>query len=506
MRKLLYAISISCALAAPAAVAFAQTVPVLPGGRTQTPAKAEDCGCEGRPLPEVLATAGGVKITRQDISPDTQRRIDELRGQVIEARKRELDLQINSRLLEAEARKRGLTTNALLQAEVFARTVEPTDADARAFYDQNKDRVAGSTFEAVKGNIVEYLRSERQSAQAQRFADALRAAGQVKKNVEAATPPGSDADRARVFATVNGQNITSADIEDSLRPLVYAVQEQVYELVKRDVDLKVNDMLLTQEAQKRGVTARALLETEVYSKLAAVTDADAQKFFDENKERINGDFARTKPQIIEYLREQNQRKATSEFAERLRAAAQSQTFVPPPAPPVYRIATDDQPSKGSEKAQVTLVVFTDFECATCGPRHAALERLVAEYGDRVRLVVRDFPLFQHGNAQKAAEAAEAAREQGKYWEYAAILFQNPSALQPDKLKEYATRAGLDRAKFDAALDSGKFAEKVQRDLLDGQKLGVSGTPAVFANGMPVKDFSYEGVKAAVEAALKGGAR
>jgi protein-disulfide isomerase len=505
MKKLLYAISISCALAASASVVSAQTVPVLPG-RPQAPAKAEDCGCEGKPLPEVLATAGGVKITKQDISPDTQKRIDELRGQVIDARKRELDLQINSRLLEAESKKRGLTTNALLQAEVVSKTPEPTDAEARAFFDKNQDRLAGSAFDAVKGNIVEYLRSERQSAQAQRFADALRAAGQVKKNVEAATPPGSDADRARVLATINGQSITSADIEDSLRPLVYAVQEQVYDLIKRDVDLKVNDMLLTQEAQKRGVTPRALLETEVYSKLPAVTDADAQKFFDANKERINGDFAQRKPQIIDYLREQNERKATGELAGRLRASAQLQTFVPAPEPPVYKIATDDQPSKGSESAKVTLVVFTDFECASCGPRHAAFERLVSEYGDRVRLVVRDFPLFQHGNAQKAAEAAEAAREQGKYWEYVAILFQNSSSLQPDKLKEYATRAGLDRAKFDAALDSGKFAEKVQRDLLDGQKVGVSGTPAVFANGMPVKDSSYEGVKAAVEAALKGGAR
>ncbi|HEV7891231.1 MAG TPA: thioredoxin domain-containing protein [Pyrinomonadaceae bacterium] len=502
MRKLLYAIFISCALAGSAA---AQTVPVLPG-RTQTPAKAEDCGCEGKPLPEVLATAGGVKITKQDISSDAQKRIDELRRQVVEVRKRELELQINSRLLEAEAKKRGLTTNALLQAEVFAKTSEPTETDARAFFDANQDRVAGSTFDAVKGSIIEYLRSERQSEQAQRFAEALRATGQVKKNVEAATPPATDADRARVFATVNGQSITSADIEDSLRPLVYAVQEQVYDLIKRDVDLKVNDMLLNQESQKRGVTARALLETEVYSKLAAVTDADAQKFFDENKERINGDFARTKPQIFEYLQEQNTRRATSEFAERLRAAAQVQTFLPPPEPPVYKIATDDQPSKGGEKAPVTLVVFTDFECGTCGPRHAAFERILSEYGDRVRLVVRDFPLFQHNNAQKAAEAAEAAREQGKYWDFIAILFQNPSALQPDKLKEYATRAGLDRAKFDAALDSGKFADKVQRDMLDGQKLGVSGTPAVFANGVPVKDSSYEGVKAAVEAALKAGAR
>jgi protein-disulfide isomerase len=501
MRKLLYAISLTAALAC---AAPAQTVVVdAPPARTQAAApRAEDCGCEGKPLPEVLAAAGGVKITKQDISTETQRRIEELRGQVTEERRRQLDLQINSRLLEAEAKKRGTTTLKLLDAEVFAKTQEPTEADARAFYEANRERMAGGNFEALKGDIVNYLRTQRQSDEGQRLADALRAAAQVKKNVTEPTPPASEADRARVFATVNGQEITSADIEDALRPLVYAVQEQVYELVKRDVDLKINDTLLQQESQKRGVTARALLDAEVKSKLPAVTDADARKFFDENRERINGDFAERKPQIIAYLREQTERKATSDFAERLRAAAQVQTFLEPPAPPVYKIATDDQPSKGVESAPVTLVVFTDFQCAACANSQAALERVVAEYGDRVRLVVRDYPLTQHADAQKAAEAAEAAREQGKYWEYAALLFQNQSALSTDKLKEYATRLGLDRAKFDAALDSGRFADKVQRDMLDGQKVGVAATPTVFANGLQVRDASYEGVKAAVEAALK----
>ncbi len=499
MKKLLYAICLNAALACAAA---AQTVVVeAPNSQGRAAAKAEDCGCEGKPIPDLLATVGGVKITKQDISADTLRRVEELRRQVTDARKRELELQINSILLEAEAKKRGVTTTKLLETEVMSKAPEPTDADARAFYDANKDRVAGSSFESVKADIVNYVRSQRQSEQAQKLADALRAAAQVKRNVTEATPPGTEADRARVFATVNGRDVTSADVEDSLRPLVYAVQEQVYELLKRDVELKINDTLLTQESQKRGMTARALLEADVTSKLPAVTDAEAQKFFDENKERINGDFAR-KQQIVEYLREQNERKAMSDYADRLRAAAQTQTFLAPPDPLVYKIATDDQPSKGGESAKVTLVVFTDFQCASCGPKHAALERVLSEYGDRVRLVVRDYPLSQHADAQKAAEAAEAAREQGKYWEYVALLFQNSSALQVDKLKEYATRAGLDRVKFDAALDSGRFADKVQRDVADGLKAGVSATPTVFANGVQVRDTSYEGVQAAVEAALK----
>src|SRR6185436_19461777 len=152
-----------------------------------------------------------------------------------------------------------------------------------------------------------------------------------------------------------------------------------------------------------------------------------------------------------------------------------------PVAPAFSIATDDQPAKGNPNASVTIVEFTDFQCPSCALQHPVLERIVNEFGDRVRLVVRDFPLSQHADARKAAEAAEAAREQGKYWEYVTVLFRNQSALGVDKLKQYASEVGLDRARFDAALDSGKFAEKVQHDVIDGDKLGINGTPTLYIN-------------------------
>jgi protein-disulfide isomerase len=272
------------------------------------------------------------------------------------------------------------------------------------------------------------------------------------------------------------------------------------------VELKVNDLLLGQEAQRRGVTQRALLDAEITSKLPAVTEADAQRFYDENKERIEGDFARTKEQITQYLREVAERKTLTDFAARMRAAGQVQTFLAAPAAPVYRIATDNQPSKGNPASRVTVVEFTDFQCPSCAATHPVIERIAAEYGDRVHFVVRDYPLSQHPDAQKAAEAAEAAREQGKYWEYVALLYQNQSALAADKLKEYASRLGLDRAKFDAALDSGRFAEGVRRDVQDGERAGVAGTPTIFVNGTRVERASYDVLKAAIETALKSPAK
>jgi protein-disulfide isomerase len=317
-----------------------------------------------------------------------------------------------------------------------------------------------------------------------------------------ATPPANEAERARVLASVNGREITSADVEESLRPLVYGVQEQVYRLRAQEVELRINDLLLGQEAQRRGVTPRALLDAEVVSKIPAVTEADAQRFYDENKARIDGDFAQLKEQILQYLREVAERKAQTDFAARLRAGAEVRMYLVAPAAPVYRIATDGQPSKGNPAAAITLVEFTDFQCPSCAAAQPVLARIAAEYGERVRLVVRDYPLARHADARKAAEAAEAAREQGKYWEYAMLLYQNQSALQVDRLKEYASRIGLDRAKFDAALDSGRFADSVRRDLLDGERAGVNGTPTVFVNGVRVERATYDLLKSAIDAALK----
>ena len=469
------------------------------------------CGCEGEPQPEVLAVVGGIKIGRAEVDDAVRRQIEEARREVVEARKRELDLQINSTLLEAEAKKRGISTTKLLDLEVVAKVAEPTEAEALAFFNENKARIQQSAgraveFNQVKAEIAEFLRGERQREAAGKFAQSLRASYPVTVNAAEVTPPATAADRARVFATVNGRAVTSAMIEDSLRPLVYNVQRQVYALRKQQLDLQVNDMLLSQEAQKRQLTARALLDAEIAAKKKPVTEAEALAFYNENKERIGGEFAQLRPQIISYLEEQQSRQLESSLAERLRTAAGVQSFLRPPVAPVYQIATDDQPAKGAATAAVTVVEFTDLQCPSCALMHPVVERLAAEYGDRVRFVVRDYPLPMHADAQKAAEAAEAAREQGKYWEFVSVLYRNQSALGVPKLKEYATQVGLDRAKFDAALDSGRLNEKVQRDVLDGNRVGVGGTPSFYVNGRFVEERTYDALKAAIEAALKEKAR
>jgi protein-disulfide isomerase len=461
----------------------------------------ENCGCEVKAMPDVLAVVNGVRITNKEIDKLIKDSVDTLQNNVTEARRRELYLQINSKLLEAEARKRGVSSAKVLEDDVIAKVKEPTEAEALAFFDQNKGRIS-EEFKDAKPAIVNYLLTQRQSDEAKKLADRLRAAADVKLLVENVTPPANEVERARVLATVNGAQITSGDIEDSLRPLIFETQERIYRLRRKELDLKINQTLLEQEGQKRKITSLALLEDEVTTKLKPVTEAEALAFYERNKDRIAGDYPKVKDQIIQYLQQLAEQNAKTAFAERLRGAASIEIYLTPPEPPVYAIATDDQPAQGSEDAPVTIIEFTDYQCSSCAGLRPVMDRLLAEYQGKARLVARDFPLQKHSYAFKAAEAAEAAREQGKYWEYTTILYQNQGALGPDQLTEYAGQLRLDLEKFDATLASGKFAEKVRRDFQDGVRIGIQATPTVFVNGRRVSENTYESLKSAIEAALK----
>ena len=469
--------------------------------KAQESPKEPDCGCENKPVPDVLAIVNGISISNREIEELIKDQVSEIHQQVISARSHEMEMEINSRLLATEAKKRGASVSDLIKNEVLAKVKEPTDAETQAFYDQNKSRI-GADFKAVKNELIAYLRTQRQREEAKKLADRLRASAIVQVLEDKPYAPKNATDRDRVLAKINGENVTSGDIEDNLKPVIFSAQQQIYNLRKKELELRINDVLLEREAQKRGITTKALLDAELVSKAKKIGETDAQAFYDANKEKINGEFAQVKTQLIAYLQEQQQGSAEIAFADQLRKTATIQIFITAPEPPVYSISTDDQPVKGNKSAPVTIIEFTDYQCPTCAQQQPIIEDLMKEYGDKVKLVIRDFPLNQHPDAFKAAEAAEAAREQGKYWEYIAILFQHQSALGVDKLKEYASQLNLNRDKFDAALESGRLADSVRRDIQDGMKLGLNSTPTIFINGRKVNEKTREALKAAIEASLK----
>ena len=298
-------------------------------------AQTPNCGCEDKPQINVLAVINGTKITKQDLSIETRTQVSLAQDTVIAARNRELSVLINKMLLDAEAKRRGVTSAKLLELEVSEKVTEPTEAEARAFYEQNKARL-GRDFKSVKKQIVAQLKSEREAVRSIEFANALRVAAQVVVADQQVTPPANEADLARVFATVNGVNITSLDIEQSLLPMIFQVQQQVYAIRKRDLDLKINDLLLEEEAKRLGTTPKALIDQNVRAKAPIISEEQARAFYNEQKAKMSGDFSDLKVPIMQYLQGEEERKLSVAYAEELRKAAAVQIYLTAPQAPNVR--------------------------------------------------------------------------------------------------------------------------------------------------------------------------
>jgi protein-disulfide isomerase len=149
---------------------------------------------------------------------------------------------------------------------------------------------------------------------------------------------------------------------------------------------------------------------------------------------------------------------------------------------VYKVPTGDSPTKGGKQPKVTIVEFSDFQCPFCSRVTGTVDQLLKDYGDDVSVTFRHNPLPFHNNAMPAAEAAEAARAQGKFWEMHDKLFANQQNLDRPTLEKLAGEAGLNMAKFKAALDKEEFKDRIKKDMDDAAKFGARGTPNFFING------------------------
>jgi len=141
-----------------------------------------------------------------------------------------------------------------------------------------------------------------------------------------------------------------------------------------------------------------------------------------------------------------------------------------------------KPSRGGEYAPVIIVEFSDFECPFCGKATNTLTQIENDYGDKIKVYFREFPLPIHQNVLIAAEAAECANEQGRFWEMHDTLFANQNALETDNLKQFAKDLGLDTEKFNECIDSKNTTSIIQSDIAVGTDYGVQGTPTFFING------------------------
>ena len=169
---------------------------------------------------------------------------------------------------------------------------------------------------------------------------------------------------------------------------------------------------------------------------------------------------------------------------------------------VYNLPVNNSATKGPVDAPVTLMIFDDFQCPYCARLLPTLEKVMEAYPTQVRMVFKHFPLNMHKFARQAAIASIAARNQGKFWPLHDQLFANYNQLNDDKIRQLAESVGLDMERFDKDIANPALQQEVAADLQLGTDSGVRGTPAVYINGVQLKDRSLPGFRKAIDAELK----
>ena len=289
----------------------------------------------------------------------------------------------------------------------------------------------------------------------------------------------------RVLAEVGGDVITADTLDRALGPRRYRSERQRYEFQRQKLDELVNDKLLQQEAARRGISVQRLKDTEVKSH-GRVTPQEVDAFYREHKDSIPASESVAKETLKRYLEQQGELEATKRLLERLRAKTRVHVKLEPPAAIADSVVVPGALVKGPPDAPITIVEFSDFQCPFCASAQAVLKQVLEAYPNEVKIVFRHFPLERHPEAKIAAEAAECAARQGKFWEYHDRLFANPSAISVIHLGLVAEEVGLDRPAFSTCRETGASRARVNEDLDRGARAGVTATPTFFVNGRRVE--------------------
>ena len=286
-------------------------------------------------------------------------------------------------------------------------------------------------------------------------------------------------DAGEVAARIDGVAIRNGEIDARAREDLFNAQasspSKLYELRSRTLQAMLDERIMSVLAEKRGVDPDALVAAEVEA-MGTVQKEEAATFFAENKARLgNVEYEEVEGQIFDFLTNRREFDAVA----RLRESASVEILIEPPR--IEVAATG--PSRGPADAKVTIVEISDFQCPYCQRVTPTIAAITERYPNDVRIVYRNFPLRNHSRAQPAAEAALCADEQGKFWPYHDLLFENPRALEDTQLLSYAEQLDLDEDAFGACYKERRFAEQVSRDAAEGRAAGVTGTPAFFVNGV-----------------------
>lgn len=313
--------------------------------------------------------------------------------------------------------------------------------------------------------------------------------------------------RSAVVATVDGEPIRADalgdDSRDAERDALHTYCREVQRIRTAVTRRAVDDHLLDRAARTKGVSKEELVRTHLDQAVAKPTDAEVEAFYTANRTEQAPPLELVRGQVEEAIMKDRSQAAYDGLLTDLRRGTEVVLKLPDVRPPAQEItAAAHTATFGPSDAKLQVVEFSDFECPYCSRAAEAVKVVKQRFGDQVQFSYRHFPLSFHPVARPAAELTQCALEQDKFWELHDQIFDNQRSLSVEGLRGLAETAGLDMAKIDECLMSGRAAKQVEEDLAKGAEIGVRGTPAFYVGGRAF-DGNPEDLVAAIEDELRG---
>jgi hypothetical protein len=294
-----------------------------------------------------------------------------------------------------------------------------------------------------------------------------------------------------VIATLNGEPIYRYEIEQDIAFQIYRLRGNIYTLLKRETEERVNQKLLAAEAERRRISVDDLLYKEVDQKVSHPDDKELDTFFAENPGEA-GNGSKSRDQIRTFLYQKSLSQQRQNFLASLKEKVDYKFLLEMPERPRMKMVVEGEPWRGNPDAPITLVHFVSFTCRIGYKSARMIEMAMEEYPDKIRWVHRNFFNTFDEKALTAAQYGEYAKEKGKFWEFHDMLLSANGDFESEEIFKIAESLDLDKHSYDNGNKEGRFLLAVKDDIRDATRLGITATPVIFVNGRYFHgSFSYE---------------
>lgn len=302
---------------------------------------------------------------------------------------------------------------------------------------------------------------------------------------------------------IAGKKYVLSDVKDS-SPILYSKFQSDYKgLIRNTFSEFAQETLFSLEAKEKGIATADVLKQGLVA--YEPSESEITQIYNQYKSQLGGKpLAETRDKIIGLLKNQKEQDHGRNIYRDIVSRYPVEFLIREPDLVRVEVEEKNNPSLGPIGAPVTVVEFSDFECPFCKRSQEVNERLREKYKGKIRWVFRDFPLPFHQDAMYAHMGANCAAKSGKYWETFHLLFENTGKLPAPRVDALVLQAGVPKAEYEACMkDKVSLQKEIEVDIADGQKLGVSGTPAFFINGIFVSGaLPFENFEEIIDKELK----